>query len=230
MWGQVAYFGNFSAFCEIIPTRVGTSKIKFTIFFLNQDHPHACGDKPESHIRTTQQKGSSPRVWGQASALNDGGAERGIIPTRVGTRKTVSSCRNRKQDHPHACGDKEAIPPLPLPLLGSSPRVWGQAILKLELVLCARIIPTRVGTRLCRGELASTSRDHPHACGDKFRITGKGGSQQGSSPRVWGQDRAVYAYRRRRRIIPTRVGTRASKSLDCRTVWDHPHACGDKFT
>ena len=154
----------------------------------------------------------------------------GIIPTRVGTRKTVSSCRNRKQDHPHACGDKEAIPPLPLPLLGSSPRVWGQAILKLELVLCARIIPTRVGTRLCRGELTSTSRDHPHACGDKFRITGKGGSQQGSSPRVWGQDRAVYAYRRRRRIIPTRVGTRASKSLDCRTVWDHPHACGDKFT
>ena len=174
------------------------------------DHPHACGDKIFLTLIFYR------RI--------------GIIPTRVGTRKTVSSCRNRKQDHPHACGDKEAIPPLPLPLLGSSPRVWGQAILKLELVLCARIIPTRVGTRLCRGELASTSRDHPHACGDKFRITGKGGSQQGSSPRVWGQDRAVYAYRRRRRIIPTRVGTRASKSLDCWTVWDHPHACGDKFT
>ena len=151
VWGQewVALYDRHTM--RIIPTRVGTSKIKFTIFFLNQDHPHACGDKPESHIRTTQQKGSSPRVWGQASALNDGGAERGIIPTRVGTRKTVSSCRNRKQDHPHACGDKEAIPPLPLPLLGSSPRVWGQAILKLELVLCARIIPTRVGTRgVCR--------------------------------------------------------------------------------
>ena len=86
VWGQewVALYDRHTM--RIIPTRVGTSKIKFTIFFLNQDHPHACGDKPESHIRTTQQKGSSPRVWGQASALNDGGAERGIIPTRVGTR------------------------------------------------------------------------------------------------------------------------------------------------
>ena len=126
VWGQATNYSYAFGTGWIIPTRVGTSKIKFTIFFLNQDHPHACGDKIFLTLIFYR------RI--------------GIIPTRVGTRKTVSSCRNRKQDHPHACGDKEAIPPLPLPLLGSSPRVWGQAILKLELVLCARIIPTRVGT------------------------------------------------------------------------------------
>ena len=31
-------------------------------------------------------------------------------------------------------------------------------------------------------------------------------------------------------IIPTRVGTRWYLSHNRRTSWDHPHACGDKYS
>ena len=146
VWGQewVALYDRHTM--RIIPTRVGTSKIKFTIFFLNQDHPHACGDKPESHIRTTQQKGSSPRVWGQASALNDGGAERGIIPTRVGTSLDLYVKLSKLKDHPHACGDKVCAVDGYHNTLGSSPRVWGQDSEHCAFGGYCGIIPTRVGT------------------------------------------------------------------------------------
>ena len=62
MWGQVAYFGNFSAFGEIIPTRVGTSVVGHNIAFDAKDHPHACGDKGLAELA---EEGSSPRMWGQ---------------------------------------------------------------------------------------------------------------------------------------------------------------------
>ena len=72
-------------------------------------------------------------------------------------------------------------------LLGSSPRVWGQVGKSRSEWENLRIIPTRMGTRIILISLLVTTKDHPHAYGDKsgkltnFRI------KQGSSPRVWGQ-------------------------------------------
>ena len=73
-----------------------------------------------------------------------------------------------------------------------------------------RIIPTRMGTSYGEAGTIRRHQDHPHAYGDKtiqciakFYIVG-------SSPRVWGQVRAEFAEQERRRIIPTRMGTRRS--------------------
>ena len=50
----------------------------------------------------------------------------------------------------------------------------------------------------------------------------------GSSPRVWGQVNSRTPTRQGIRIIPTRMGTRASALvLECGRR-DHPHAYGDK--
>ena len=112
---------------------------------------------------------------------------------------------------------------------GSSPRVWGQVKHIRANGWKGGIIPTRVGTSLkpYRGE--PVSRDHPHACGDKRSLQSRQTARTGSSPRVWGQ---VYKSSRRCRangIIPTRVGTSATFSAVVIEIWDHPHACGDKF-
>ena len=66
--------------------RVGTSKIDISVFFLNEDHPHACGDKYTFSGKVTVTGGSSPCVWGQAGKTTFFARYLRIIPMRVGTR------------------------------------------------------------------------------------------------------------------------------------------------
>ena len=51
----------------------------------------------------------------------------------------------------------------------------------------------------------------------------------GSSPCVWGQDKAEVSKLNEARIIPMRVGTRLLVSQMVSLIRDHPHACGDKI-
>ena len=69
-----------------------------------------------------------------------------IIPTRVGTSSEIAERTSRLRDHPHASGDKKNFLFVNGADMGSSPRVWGQAAIKMALGSADRIIPTRVGT------------------------------------------------------------------------------------
>ena len=88
-------------------TRVGTSRYSHNNSCLNKDHPHACGDKFTKSDKLSEVTGSSPRVWGQDIGCNDKGSVEGIIPTRVGTSHLQLGQKSSRQDHPHACGDKQ---------------------------------------------------------------------------------------------------------------------------
>ncbi len=87
VWGQGAQIGLSSSNNRIIPTRVGTSSYRCADIITVTDHPHACGDKRRQIYFHHQLPGSSPRVWGQANKWSVRRTNRGIIPTRVGTRK-----------------------------------------------------------------------------------------------------------------------------------------------
>ena len=91
-----------------------------------------------------------------------------IIPTRVGTSYYIHNDSVRYEDHPHACGDKEKKEVRTVWTVGSSPRVWGQDVLKSFSSNSVRIIPTRVGTSRLRRIMSILRKDHPHACGDKL--------------------------------------------------------------
>ena len=56
-------------------------------------------------------------------------------PTRVGTRVALFVQGCHFQDHPHACGDKLLYTLMVLFVVGSSPRVWGQAICRIHFAL-----------------------------------------------------------------------------------------------
>ena len=147
VWGQET--AGISSACSlgIIPTRVGTRTAYSLMSRAWEDHPHACGDKYARADVAGERRGSSPRVWGQASPVKRKSAIVGIIPTRVGTsvccHRTIACVR----DHPHACGDKTVSVIRVLSMLGSSPRVWGQVSFAVAFFDSLRIIPTRVGTR-----------------------------------------------------------------------------------
>ena len=131
-------------------------------------------------------------------------------------------------DHPHAYGDKLPTNTTRILLLGSSPRVWGQGTCLTANGHITRIIPTRMGTRVCRFHLQHEYKDHPHAYGDKSSFIEKIVTTMGSSPRVWGQVSFCRGRTVRYRIIPTRMGTSVLKTLLAKVLWDHPHAYGDK--
>ena len=166
---------------------MGTSIFGHREFILQQDHPHAYGDK----ILFLQQRkspiGSSPRVWGQVQRKCLTEAITQIIPTRMGTSPYMPLPLQVAGDHPHAYGDKFRKFYNQTPSTGSSPRVWGQDIWQFSINGTVRIIPTRMGTSTAKDLFNASSRDHPHAYGDKELNLKWDFGLIGSSPRVWGQ-------------------------------------------
>ena len=127
VWGQVLQILRDRHVPRIIPTRVGTSCYYPSHRQECQDHPHACGDKSVILRLLCLLIGSSPRVWGQVRNFFITSAGLGIIPTREGTSFFDNIVRLSIGDHPHACGDKVGILLISKFVMGSSPRVWGQA-------------------------------------------------------------------------------------------------------
>ena len=65
---------------------MGTRNYHLCFPLIKQDHPHAYGDKWIEEQNETYEKGSSPRVWGQETAICGDILTDRIIPTRMGTR------------------------------------------------------------------------------------------------------------------------------------------------
>ena len=147
-------------------------------------------------------------MWGQAQLRILSTFAFGIIPTRVGTSARSACDLPYVQDHPHACGDKYFCQVRHRHVVGSSPRVWGQVSASSSFNKYKGIIPTRVGTSGIVDMSHITHQDHPHACGDKTDDKTSTRTDNGSSPRVWGQERCSARIPPTAGIIPTRVGTR----------------------
>ena len=65
----------------------------------------------------------------------------------MGTRSLSAYRLSSKWDHPHAYGDKITLISADADIVGSSPRVWGQAYGYVSDAEYTGIIPTRMGTR-----------------------------------------------------------------------------------
>ena len=86
VWGQEVVVILLCDCCRIIPMRVGTRLESISMPPIPKDHPHACGDKRETHSESRENPGSSPCVWGQDYSPTAHIQFERIIPMRVGTR------------------------------------------------------------------------------------------------------------------------------------------------
>ena len=86
MWGKVDPKIFVRICVGIIPTRVGKSLRLYVSQSLNEDHPHACGEKVREMYPDVLAVGSSPRVWGKVQDGITSIRDSRIIPTRVGKR------------------------------------------------------------------------------------------------------------------------------------------------
>ena len=150
----------------------------------------------------------------------------GIIPARAGFTRPGTGRRERRPDHPRACGVYQ-VRTLPMQLAsGSSPRVRG-----LQREHGGRgsndgIIPARAGFTCTPCGGSSRTSDHPRACGVYGSLPLEYPEVDGSSPRVRGLHHGRGGLPLLHGIIPARAGfTRAGLIVVTRDR-DHPRACG----
>ena len=131
--------------------------------------------------------------------------------------------------HPHVCGDSALNISVISSHFGSSPRVWGQCqVLEINLIT-PRFIPTCVGTVTFSKLVQASSKVHPHVCGDSHVRPSSCRTDDGSSPRVWGQCCIPRIFFQIFRFIPTCVGTVHHSSWFSQPYEVHPHVCGDSL-
>ena len=141
--------------------RVGTSLVENISDTIDEDHPHACGDKLIMLNGAMARLGSSPCVWGQVDTETTEFYPIRIIPMRVGTRGDTVRSAVRTEDHPHACGDKSFHAGHFNVYDGSSPCVWGQVTKRITVLAFIGIIPMRVGTRLKKSRKIAVLQNQP---------------------------------------------------------------------
>ena len=98
--------------------------------------------------------------------------------------------------------------------LGSSPRVRGTAVSRVERNSALGIIPARAGNSLAAHGGDALERDHPRACGEQLISRSRSTCAEGSSPRVRGTVLVGEPVTPGRGIIPARAGNSGSQSLD----------------
>ena len=207
MWGTLRESRPVRESSRFIPTHVGNAVNQYCQNIRLPVHPHACGERQVASDSGGSPIGSSPRMWGTPTEPVGVLGRPQVHPHACGER-----CRNMisgmfcfgssprmwgtlghrrvpdifHQVHPHACGERDLRMIGMSVDLGSSPRMWGTPSPVPSQPKIGRFIPTHVGNAVPCCGVFDTPAVHPHACGERKKLSRKGGNLVGSSPRMWG--------------------------------------------
>ena len=118
----------------------------------DRDHPRVCGEKRLMNTPSVTLAGSPPRVRGEASAAMPSRSRTRITPACAGRRRCLRIRTQTCEDHPRVCGEKLSARRCITSVLGSPPRVRGEAF-KAQL----RIVVNGI-TPACAGRSPAAAR------------------------------------------------------------------------
>ena len=130
-------------------------------------HPRVCGEQIGSHLHIYSDGGSSPRVRGTGIGGQHSQCVRRFIPACAGNRLSLASAFLAAAVHPRVCGEQ---PPRTEPSQatgGSSPRVRGTGLGKLDDRRGFRFIPACAGNRDPLSRPIRLFPVHPRVCGEQ---------------------------------------------------------------
>ena len=148
------------------PTCVGKTFLGQHLHCGQQKHPHVCGEDGLLDRCARCGAETPPRVWGRPIQFRLGRAQLGNTPTCVGKTRWRQWCQQRRQKHPHVCGEDSIAQSLASSWLETPPRVWGR------LVWSGGSPPDYGNTPTCVGKTPRSVRrpvaieKHPHVCGE----------------------------------------------------------------
>ena len=227
MWGTPLIPVIVSVLGRFIPTGVGNTQGHTISYTCRSVHPHGCGEHQGFPRRHCQFAGSSPRVWGTQTDRPKHTASGRFIPTGVGNTARLGIGTRMDAVHPHGCGEHVPLAPIPPPVHGSSPRVWGTPASRPSVISTIRFIPTGVGNTPPPPPAFLPPPVHPHGCGEHGLWCYTAVFRGGSSPRVWGTQQRRAGQMRAGRFIPTGVGNTSAPPILPMCAAVHPHGCGE---
>ncbi len=172
-------------------------------------HPHARGERVRTMYFGVMSVGSSPRTWGTLAPDRPAPRSPRFIPTHVGNAPAAPRAATADPVHPHARGERRAIPYV----IGAS----------------VRFIPTHVGNAQVGASRPVNRAVHPHARGERWIALATTIVAFGSSPRTWGTPDLLIESATRDRFIPTHVGNAAIALMSALLPSVHPHARGERM-
>ncbi len=191
-------------------------------------HPHARGERVKYAGWFEDACGPSPRPWGTRADVTPVTLHRRSIPTPVGNADKWGTVPSESTVHPHARGERCRSPGTRSSKLGPSPRPWGTPEMRVKPQIDARSIPTPVGNASPTQRAFYLTPVHPHARGERYRMSKHKFYAAGPSPRPWGTPLSRPRSRRMYRSIPTPVGNASSALRSWRSRSVHPHARGER--
>jgi len=134
-----------------IPTHVGEPRGRTAGGRTCRAYPHARGGTEFAGSWSPQKRGLSPRTWGNLRDPFQVFGFRGPIPTHVGEPAGIETPPMDVRAYPHARGGTTRPSGSPCPLMGLSPRTWGNQARLPAHRPAEGPIPTHVGEPL-RGQ------------------------------------------------------------------------------
>ena len=136
----------------IIPAHAGLTRGWRPAALTRRDHPRACGAHLSELHRHQERWGSSPRMRGSPILSVQKIEVVGIIPAHAGLTIFYGGSSSGKRDHPRACGAHPISNPVYGSLVGSSPRMRGSLINRIERMHWRGIIPAHAGLTHCHSD------------------------------------------------------------------------------
>ncbi len=151
-----------------------------------------------------------------------------FIPACAGNASAPGAGRQGDTVHPRVCGERMASITRILGESGSSPRVRGTRSAALTASGNLRFIPACAGNATRSLQSSSVDPVHPRVCGERYRLTFRGYSIDGSSPRVRGTRPKPPDGNPGRRFIPACAGIAVRRQSSRSTPTVHPRVCGER--
>ena len=131
-----------------------------------------------------------------------------ITPAHAGKRFPDLTQLVHRGDHPRACGEKSTVFTTLEVHQGSPPRMRGKGRFRNHVIRPGRITPAHAGKSAKSSERRANVKDHPRACGEKWRIFFKANWKPGSPPRMRGKGFRSDIENAIARITPAHAGKR----------------------
>ena len=150
----------------LIPTYAGNTSSSWCSVWYSRAHPHVCGEHTTCAWTLSAHVGSSPRMRGTRNVPQAASSFHGLIPTYAGNTDTHCVTYFTHRAHPHVCGEHSCQRCCRAMRSGSSPRMRGTQQPYQRNLDYRGLIPTYAGNTSSITSSISSSRAHPHVCGE----------------------------------------------------------------
>ena len=173
-------------------------------------HPRVCGELSDFVLIERDFSGSSPRVRGTHSALDEVPFGFRFIPACAGNSATARRRPYPTAVHPRVCGELTGEDGTMGTVTGSSPRVRGTRRNALHRQRTRRFIPACAGNSTSLTSPMLLNPVHPRVCGELVAVSILPDRDSGSSPRVRGTPMRGTIRNAVARFIPACAGNSRS--------------------